>query len=69
MCNSKVKDLFGFWNDVNETYPDSMEEYQLAAEIRGYDWYRHRDRKDEFLMYVSGKFKIVMRISCNFVYY
>ena len=69
MCNSKVKDLFGFWNDVNETYPDSMGEYQLAAEIRGYDWYRHKDRKDEFLMYVNGKFRIVMRITCKFVYY
>ena len=69
MCNRKVIDLFGFGTDVNETYPDSMEEYQLAAEIRGYDWYRHRDRKDEFLIYVNGKFRIVMRISCKVVYY
>ena len=69
MCNSKVKDLFGFWNDVNETYPDSMEEYQLAAEIRGYDWYRHKDRENEFLLYATGKFRIVMRISCKVVYY
>ena len=69
MCNSKVNDLFGFWNDVDETYPDSMEEYQLAAEIRGYDWYRHKDRKDEFLMYVTGKYRFVMRISCKVVYY
>ena len=69
MCNSKVKDLFGFWNDVNETYPDSMGEYQLAAEIRGYDWYRHKDRKNEFLLYATGKFRIVMRISCKVVYY
>ena len=42
MCNSKVKDLFGFWNDVNETYPD------ISA---------------------TGKFRIVMRISCKVVYY
>ena len=69
MCNSKVKDLFGFWNDVNETNPDSMEEYQLAAEIRGYDWYRHKDRKDEFLMHATGKVRMVMRISCKVVYY
>ena len=26
MCYSKVIDLFGFWNDFNETYPDSMGE-------------------------------------------
>ena len=69
MCNRKVKDLFGFWNDVNETYPDSMGEYQLAAEIRGYNWYRHKDRKDEFLMYVNGKIRIMIRISCKVVYY
>ena len=37
---------------ANETYPDSMGEYQLAEEeIRGYNWYRHKDRKDRFLMY------------------
>jgi len=69
MCNTKVIDFIGFGNDVNETYPDSMEEYQLAAEIRGYDWYRHKDRKDEFLVYVNGKVRSVMRISCKVVYY
>ena len=36
---------------VNETYPDSMGEYQLAEEIGGYSWYRHKDREDKFLMY------------------
>ena len=36
---------------VNETYPDSMGEYQLAEEIGGYSWYRHKDREDRFLMY------------------
>ena len=41
---------------VNETYPDSMGEYQLAdEEIEGwgvvYNWYRHKDREDRFLMY------------------
>ena len=37
---------------AKETYPDSMGEYQLAEEeIRGYNWYRHKDRKDRFLMY------------------
>ena len=42
---------------VNETYPLSMGEYQLAeAEIQGttlivYSWYRHKDRQDRFLMY------------------
>ena len=36
---------------VNETYPDSMGEYQLAGEIKGYKWYRHKDREDRFLMY------------------
>ena len=41
---------------ANETYPDSMGEYQLAEEeIRGfqavYNWYRHKDREDRFLMY------------------
>ena len=40
---------------ANETYPDSMGEYQLAGEIRGsltvFHWYRHRDRVDRFLMY------------------
>ena len=36
---------------VNETYPDSMGEYQLAGEIGGYSWYRHKDREDRFLKY------------------
>ena len=37
---------------ANETYPDSMGEYQLAEEeIRGYNWYQHKDREDRFLMY------------------
>ena len=41
---------------ANETYPDSMGEYQLAEEeIQGWDadytWYRHKDREDRFLMY------------------
>ena len=40
---------------VNETYPDSMGEYQLVGEIRGflanYNWYRHKDRQDRFLVY------------------
>ena len=54
---------------ANETYPDSMGEYQLAGEIRGYDWYRHKDRENEFLLYATGKFRIVMRISCKVVYY
>ena len=41
---------------VSETYPDSMGEYQLAdEEIEGrdvvYNWYRHKDREDRFLMY------------------
>ena len=41
---------------ANETYPDSMGEYQLAAgeiEKMGvvYNWYRHKDRTDRFLMY------------------
>ena len=41
---------------ANETYPDSMGEYQLAEEeIEGgdvvYNWYRHKDREDRFLMY------------------
>ena len=37
---------------ANETYPDSMGEYQLAEEeIRGYNWYQHKDRDDRFLMY------------------
>ena len=37
---------------ANETYPDSMGEYQLAEEeIRGYNWYQHKDREDRFLLY------------------
>ena len=41
---------------ANETDPDSMGEYQLAEEeIQGsgavYNWYRHKDREDRFLMY------------------
>ena len=36
---------------ANETDPDSMGEYQLAEEIGGYSWYRHKDREDRFLKY------------------
>ena len=41
---------------INETYPDSMGEYQLAEEeTEGFltvlYWYRHKDREDRFLMY------------------
>ena len=41
---------------VSETYPDSMGEYQKAEEeIEGgdvvYNWYRHKDREDRFLMF------------------
>ena len=40
---------------ANETYPDSMGEYQLAGEIRKfhavYNWYQHKDREDRFLIY------------------
>ena len=41
---------------ANETYPHSIGEYQLAEEeIQGfqavYNWYRHKDREDRFLMY------------------
>ena len=41
---------------ANETFPESLGEYQLAEEeIEGfqavYNWYRHKDRKDRFLMY------------------
>ena len=48
---------------VDEMYPDSMGEYQLAEEkIEGgdvvYNWYRHRDREDRFLIYNNlGKIK------------
>ena len=55
---------------ANETYPLSMGEYQLAEEeIHGwgvggsltvYNWYRHKDREDRFLMY-NNRGKIV----CN----
>ena len=43
---------------ANEMYPDSMGEYQLAEEeIERFDvvynWYRHKDREDRFLMYNS----------------
>ena len=33
---------------LNEMYPDSMGEYQLAEEE---NWYRHKDREDRFLMF------------------
>ena len=41
---------------ANETYPHSMGEYQLAEEEKEgfqavYNWYRHKDRQDRFLMY------------------
>ena len=36
---------------ANRTYPHSMGEYQLAGQIRGYSWYRHKDREDRFLIY------------------
>ena len=48
---------------VNETYPDSLGEYQLAEEeIEGWDvvynWYHHKDREDRFLIYNNlGYFK------------
>ena len=48
---------------VDEMYPESMGEYQLAEEeIEGgdvvYNWYRHRDREDRFLIYNNlGKIK------------
>ena len=50
---------------ANETYPDSMGEYQLAEEkierFDGvYNWYRHKDREDRFLMYNS--------LGSNFIY-
>ena len=46
-----------------ETYPDSIGKYRLAEEeIEGwgvvYNWYRHKDRKDRFLIYNNlGKIK------------
>ena len=49
--------------EANEMYPDSMGEYQLAEEeIEGWgvvhNWYRHKDRKDRFLIYNNlGKIK------------
>ena len=47
---------------ANETYPDSMGEYQLAegeeisvsggdGSLRVSSWYRHKDRYDKFIMY------------------
>ena len=39
---------------ANETYPHSMGDYQpTEEEIEGYfyNWYRHKDREDRFLMY------------------
>ena len=40
---------------AQERYPHSLGDYQLAGEIRGflanYNWYRHKDRQDRFLMY------------------
>ena len=47
---------------ANETYPDSMGEYQLIGEIRKfravYNWYQHKDREDRFLIYNNqGKIK------------
>ena len=41
---------------ANETYPDSMGEYQLAEEEIEkmgvvYNWYRHKDKEDRFLIY------------------
>ena len=39
---------------ANETYPDSMGEYQLAEwEIGGYNWYQHKNGGDRFLIYNS----------------
>ena len=32
-------------------FPDSMGEYQLAEDNRNFNWYRHVDREDRFLMY------------------
>ena len=48
---------------VDEMYPESMGEYQLAEEEKEggdvvYNWYRHRDREDRFLIYNNlGKIK------------
>ena len=38
---------------ANETYPHSMGEYQLAEDSsnKKYNWYRHVDKEDRFLMY------------------
>ena len=36
---------------AQEKYPHSMGEYQLAGQIRGFNWYRHKDREDRFLIY------------------
>ena len=55
---------------TNETYPDSMGEYQLAegeermvwgvgGSLIVCSWYRHKDRDDRFIMYNSlGKNKV-----------
>ena len=53
ICNRKVKYLFGFWNEVNETNPDSMGEYQQIASdgVGSLTVYRHVEREDRFLLY------------------
>ena len=54
---------------VNQRYPDSMGEYQLAGEIRGYNWYRHEDKKDSFLMYNNiGNFKNILEKKYLLIY-
>ena len=58
---------------ANETYPDSMGEYQLAGEIRRslavYNWYRHEDKKDSFLMYNNiGNFKNILEKKYLLIY-
>ena len=48
---------------VNATYPDSMGKYLLNKDetegfLTDYNWYRHKDREDRFLMYNNlGKIK------------
>ena len=46
---------------VNATYPDSMGEYLLDETdgfLADYNWYRHKEREDRFLMYNNlGKIK------------
>ena len=54
---------------ANVKYPDSLGEYQLAGEIRKfqtvYNWYRHKDREDRFLMYNNlGN----IELNTNFIY-